>query len=233
MPQMYEIYDLHAREYDELVDAEDYEQNLTRTLHDIVEWNDAVVVEAGTGTGRVTALYAAEAKRITCYDRSTHMLSAARRRLAEYAGKTAFVVGDNLALPDNGDTPTDADIFVEGWAFGHAVMDSGDPSRTCAQLIASARRQIRTGGTIIILETMGTAAEKPGAPHPLLGAFYRELEETHRFSPRVISTDYRFPSVEEAIRVMGFFFGEEMAAEVRRRGKPVIPEWTGLWYRRY
>ena len=39
-------------------------------------------------------------------------------------------------------------------------------------------------------------------------------------------------SVDQAEELIGFFFGEAMAREVRRRNSPVVPECTGLWWRR-
>lgn len=242
MPEMYEIYDHHAREYDELVNAEDHEGNLLPALLEVAVWDGADVVEAGTGTGRVTALFAERAARIVCFDRSSHMLEAAQKNLTNYAGRITFAEGNNMELPlqvvtdafgGSTDTPALADILVEGWAYGHAVMDSGKPAATCRRLINSSRRLLKEHGTIIIMETLGTAVDAAGAPHPLLEAFYLELEDAYGFSRREIQTDYRFTSLEEAERVMGFFFGDSMAAEVRRRGTPIIPEWTGLWWRRY
>jgi hypothetical protein len=73
---MYEIYQRHPKEYDELVDAEDYQGNLGRLLHQLVKWTGATGVEAGTG--RVTELYARDAKLVKCFDREPHMLEAAR-----------------------------------------------------------------------------------------------------------------------------------------------------------
>ena len=237
MPEMYEIYDRYAREYNELVNAEDYQGNLAPALLDVADWNDANVVEAGTGTGRVTALYADRADHIVCFDRSAHMLEAARNRLGRFTDRITFIEGDNLDLPKDAVTHAFggqvADILVEGWAYGHAVMDSGKPASTCRTLLSSSRRLLREGGTVVLMETLGTAVDEASPPHPLLEAFYLELEDAHGFKRVEIATDYRFSSVEEAERIMGFFFGEEMAAEVRRRNSSTIPEWTGLWWRRY
>ena len=56
MPSMYEIYDAHSDRYHELVMREDYQGNLARALKRVARWRDAVVVEAGIGTGRVTRI---------------------------------------------------------------------------------------------------------------------------------------------------------------------------------
>ena len=90
-------------------------------------------------------------------------------------------------------------------------------------------RLVRPGGTILLIETMGTNVDEPCPPGELLSTFYRILEEDHDFRRTVISTDYRFRSVEEAARVMGFFFGHQMSEAVRQRGTTIVPEYSGIW----
>lgn len=230
MPSMEEIYEQGAPGYDLLVDAEDCEGNLCRALGEIVVWTDASVVEAGIGTGRVTRCYAGSAREIRGYDRSRHMLDRAAHNLAAHADRLSLAVADHRSLP----APTGAaDIFVEGWAFGHAVVDvAGAVAGVTAGLVAEARRVVRPGGTIIVVETLGTNADQPAAPLHALAEFYRLLESVYGFAREVISTDYRFVSVDEAVERCGFFFGDEMAEAVRRRGSAVVPEYTGLWWAR-
>lgn len=242
---MYEIYDRDARGYDALVGAEDYEGNLCRTLRELVVWNDARVIEAGIGTGRVTRCYAEVAARVHGYDRSAHMLARARENLASVSDRVELAPADHRALPV---TTGAADIFVEGWAFGHAVADaasgavsaSADSARSpraavdrvVAELVAEARRVVRPGGTVIIVETLGTNVDRPGPPVPELADFYRVLESRYGFTREVIRTDYRFATVEEAVERCRFFFGDELADGVRDRGAAVVPEYTGVWWSR-
>ena len=74
MPTMYEIYQKHSHEYDELLSYEDYLENLPKTLHSIFDFNGKSVIELGTGTGRLTNTYIQKAKSVSCFDRSEHML---------------------------------------------------------------------------------------------------------------------------------------------------------------
>jgi hypothetical protein len=57
------------------------------------------------------------------------------------------------------------------------------------------------------------------------------LERERGFTRLVIRTDYEFASVAEAVALIGFFFGDEVAALVERRDTPVVPEWTGVWFK--
>jgi ubiquinone/menaquinone biosynthesis C-methylase UbiE len=240
MPGMYEIYDGHSDRYDELVNREDREHNLSAALHGICPWDDTVVVESGIGTGRVTRLYIDRARTVYGFDRAQHMLDQAARNLEQWRNKITLKAAEHRALPVSDGF---ADRFIEGWAFGHAVVDGGDRpeqiSLVTDALVAEAERVCRSGGSITIIETLGTNTDHPGAPHAALAGFYDRLETHHGFVRTTVSTDYRFDSPEEAIRVCGFFFGQGMAEALRERfeGEPpapegaIVPEYSGIWHR--
>jgi SAM-dependent methyltransferase len=229
MPEMYEIYEKHADRYEELVRAEDYQDNLRDSLQGAVNWEGLSVIEGGVGTGRVTRLYIEEAALSVCCDRSRHMLDSAQEILSKFENKLRFVRADNTDLPDFGGG---LDVFVEGWSFGHSVSDCSSISEVREMtriLIQNATRNLRPGGLIILLETLGTNVTSPGAPNDRLKAFYKDLETQHGFALERVRTDYRFQTNEEAARIMGFFFGAEMQESVRKRNTEIIPEWTGMW----
>lgn len=230
MPSMMEIYQKHNREYDELVSAEDYQGNLNALLHRLNDFTGQTVAEFGCGTGRLTEMFAGQAAEVYCFDRSQHMIDGAQNNLEQHRGKLHFAVLDHMK-PHK--FHFQADTVIEGWAFGHALFeDGGDNRKTIASLVDNCTRLVRPGGTIIIIETMGTMTEEPAAPGETLGAFYRALEEDYGFSPHVLQTDYRFASIDEAARICGFFFGDSMADEIRTRGSAVVPEFTGVWMRK-
>jgi len=227
VPSMYEIYDHHADEYDALISHEDHEGNLRRVLRGRFDWRGAVVAEAGIGTGRVTGTTIDLVSQVFGFDRSAHMLERAARNLAPWAGKLRLgtAVHDALPVPDGV-----ADIFVEGWAFGHVAVDRpGDTEQVTRELIGEAERVVKQNGTLVLLETLGTNTNEPAAPLPALADFYVALEERHGFSREVIRTDYQFDTLDQAERLCGFFFGEEMRISVRERGAVIVPEYTGMW----
>jgi hypothetical protein len=51
------------------------------------------------------------------------------------------------------------------------------------------------------------------------------------FQRNWIRTDYRFTSVQEAVALTRFFFGDEMAQEVLANDSLIVPECTGIWWR--
>jgi ubiquinone/menaquinone biosynthesis C-methylase UbiE len=236
---MYEIYDHHADRYDALISREDCDGNLRRALRDAADWNGAVVAEAGIGTGRITGIYIDLVSQVLGFDRAVHMLERAAVNLAPWRGKLRLAPAPHFSLPM---PDARADIFVEGWAFGHAVIDQApDVAGATDSLLAEATRVTRPGGTILVIESLGTNVDVPAAPDPALDAFYQELER-RGFERSVITTDYRFSSRDEAAELCGFFFGGEMGAAVQRRleqtekaapggGGLVVPEFTGIWRR--
>ena len=228
MPAMYDIYRRHRIEYDRLVNAEDCEHHLPAFLRSIADWRGKTVLEGGLGTGRVTELFIDDARRVVGCDREAHMLEAARERLARFADKLELRVADNLDLPL---LPEKADVFIEGWSWGHAVVDGpGEVEAIAEALFAQTRKNLVPGGLVVLIETLGTNALSPAAPHPRLAEFYQLLQSRFGLRQTALSTDYRFATPAEAAEVLGFFFGNAMGKAVRANGSAIVPEWTGVWY---
>jgi len=229
MPTMYEIYDNHACEYDELVTFEDYKGNLKSTLNNHFDFNGKTVIELGTGTGRVTAMYVDRVAKVFCYDRAQHMLSKAEKNLSAYIDKISFGVCDNNSIDS---IKEKSDFVIEGWSFGHTVSDHLENAESkIDEMVNNSSSLLNDEGTMIFIETLGTNAETAAAPAPFLDLFYTRLKSVHGFKELIIETDYQFDSVDEAARISGFFFGPEIADDIRKKGTPTIKEFTGLWYK--
>lgn len=229
MPTMREIYDSFAVQYDELVTREDYEGNLNRFLHTNFNFTDKRVLEYGTGTGRVSALYLEKVASALCLDRSEHMLLQAKENLKAYEQKIRYELCDNEAIPSE---ESKFDIVIEGWSFGHTVLDNFTRlEETVGKLVSNCASILNDNGSMIFIETLGSNVQVPRAPTAELNAFYTELENTHGFSKAILKTDYKFPNSEEAYRVFSFFFGYAMAENIKRDKLTIISEYTGVWVR--
>jgi ubiquinone/menaquinone biosynthesis C-methylase UbiE len=224
------IYEANADDYDALVVREDHEGNLLRALTSIAPLAGADVVETGAGTGRVTFLLAPLARRVRAFDRAAAMLAVAERKTRERGvGNVTFALASHAALPVDAHS---ADWAIEGWAFGHAL--AWNPSGWEAEVDANVRelaRTLRPGGTLALIETMGTAIDSPFEGGHALEAFHRHVMEHLGFAHRCIRTDYAFESVDEAAERAGFFFGERIAQRVRTNRWTTIPEHTGVYWR--
>jgi len=229
MPTMYEIYDNHSIEYDELVKHEDYKRNLPSTLNSIFDFNKKSVIELGVGTGRLTRLYIDSIESLLCFDRSQHMLDKAKINLQQFNEKITYDLCDNNTISR---ISNKADFVIEGWSFGHTVFDHQDKAEIKVdELVENCASLLKPGGQIIMLETLGTDTEEAKAPAEFLDLFYKRLENEHAFKRVVIETDYRFETVEEAARIMGFFFEGDTSESVKKKNSTIIKEFTGLWYR--
>ena len=190
------------------------------------------MVELGAGTGRLTRLLLPLVERIRAYDASAQML-----RVAESHLKASGLANWELGVADNKRLPVEdaaADISIAGWSLGHAVGWFPETWRDeIAAAVDEMARVLRRGGTAIILETMTTGSETAAPPTEGLASFYRWLEADRGFRGVSIRTDYRFESPDEADRLTRFFFGDELADRVRREQWVVVPESTGIWWRRY
>jgi SAM-dependent methyltransferase len=224
------IYEDHAGAYDALVSREDHEHNLIAALRDVTYLDGADVVETGAGTGRVTFLLAPFARSVTAFDRAAPMLAVAEASArARGIGNVRFAQASHDALPV---ASAAADLAIEGWSFGHAV--GWNPAGWRDEVDAYVRelaRTVRPGGSIVLIETMGTGVLAPFEGGHALEAFHRHVVESLGFAHRGVRTDYAFESVYDAAERAGFFFGERMAEKVRANGWRVLPEHTGVYWR--
>ncbi|MFT3765210.1 MAG: class I SAM-dependent methyltransferase [Minicystis sp.] len=227
-----QIYERHAAEYDALVAAEDCDGHLLPAIEAVAPVRGARVIEVGAGTGRITRLLVAGGARVVAVDRSPAMLEIARRHLTalDMPGTWEIHRADARALPvANGE----ADLGIAGWVFGHLRYWMPDDWKDAVgHALAEMRRALRPGGTMIVIETLGTGREDPLPPSAALAEYYDWLEGEHGMTRAAIRTDYAFPDVATAAATTGFFFGEDFGERVRREGWSRIPECTGLWWKR-
>ncbi|HTV25326.1 MAG TPA: class I SAM-dependent methyltransferase [Polyangiaceae bacterium] len=227
MTDFREIYAHDAERYHTLVSAEDAAGELPRALARVAPLRGARVIEVGMGTGRITRHLLEAGARVTGYEASAAMLAVARRELGE---RFEGVVADirTVELPAKS-----AEVVVAGWCLGHFCEWYGE--RWQGEIDGVLRRlweALDAKGTLIVIETLGTGVDTAGPPNAELAAYYRFLESTWGMTREQLPTDYEFVSLEAALASIGFFFGPELAEQVRARGSARVPEWTGLWWRR-
>jgi ubiquinone/menaquinone biosynthesis C-methylase UbiE len=222
-----EFFSQHAREYDALVAREDYQGNILRGIQQIVKLEGLVVLDLGSGTGRIAALLAPLVRRVLALDRSTAMLNVAFDNLVR-SGRDNWLIAaaDNCNLP----LPAGcADLVISGWSISYLSVWHPDRWRAeCEAWLLEASRVLRRRGLIILLESLGTGNQVP--QHLVhLENFYDWLGEKG-FAEKWIRTDYRFETQAIASEAAGSFFGNEMRERIIREKITILPECTGIWW---
>jgi ubiquinone/menaquinone biosynthesis C-methylase UbiE len=229
MPDNKTVYSHYADQYEALIACEDYQGNILRTLERIVpDLNQRFVLDLGAGTGRLARLLAPRVRYVRAFDESAEMLRVCRDRLAE-TGLTNWSadVADHRHLPV---ADASANLVVSGWSVSYLAVWSAEEGRgKLMEWLKEMKRVLTANSPIVLFETLGTGQESPvRVPH--LADFYPWLDE-NGFENAFIRTDYKFESLEEAERLVRFFFGEEMGADVLKKNWVILPECTGVWWR--
>ena len=225
-----DIYRNRAAQFDRLVAREDVHGNLFGALSEIAPLAGLDVVEFGAGTGRLTRLLSVIVGRIFAFDIEPAMLLQ-----ADAAMRASGMTNWCLALGDNARMPIAsgcADLVIEGWSFAHVIgWYPGDWLARTDAMLAEMARILKPGGTAVLIETLGTGRRRP-QPTDKLARLYRHWQERHGFDSRWIRTDYQFASPAEANELTRFFFGDALADECLAEGQVMLPECTGIWWKR-
>lgn len=223
-----EIYQKQALAYEALVAQEDYQGQIWRTLQTICDWDGKIVFDLGTGTGRLVKILLPQSAFVWGFDHSAAMLQVAKRDLpAAEQAHWQLVMADHRHIPM---AERSADRIVSGWSLAYLALDQGAQWRKgISETFKRLENLIRSGGTMIILETMGTGFEQPNPPDDLQDYF--SFLDDAGFESTWIRTDYRFPTIDDAVHHIRFFFGDELAAQVEAKGDRIVPECTGVWWK--
>jgi ubiquinone/menaquinone biosynthesis C-methylase UbiE len=227
--QQRKIYESEGDRYEALVSREDYQGNIPHAIDEILNVDGLDVLDLGAGTGRLTLLLAPRVKSIRAFDTSAEMLRVCRERLiASSLSNWQVEVADHRQLPVQDHS---VDLVVSGWSLSYlAVWNQENGGVELDKWLIEMKRVLRKDGMIILLESLGTGNESPiRLEH--VESTYQWLDH-NGFENKWIRTDYQFESVEEAADLAGFFFGAEMADRVRENGLVILPECTGVWWRR-
>jgi ubiquinone/menaquinone biosynthesis C-methylase UbiE len=227
--QQRKIYQSDGDRYEALISREDYQRNIPRAIDEIINVDGLDVLDLGAGTGRLTLLLAPQAKSIRAFDISAEMLRVCRERLiASGLSNWQLDVADHRQLPVEDHS---VDLVVSGWSVSYlAVWNQENGTIELDKWLTEMKRILRKDGLIILFESLGTGNESPiRLEH--VESTYQWLDD-NGFENKWIRTDYQFESVEEAAELAGSFFGEEMTDQVLEKKITILPECTGVWWRR-
>src|SRR5215217_1386842 len=227
--QQRKIYQSEGDRYQALISREDYQGNIPHAIDEIINVDGLDILDLGAGTGRLTLMLAPRAKSIRAFDAAADMLRVCRERLiASGLSNWQVDVADHrqLPIPDHS-----ADLVVSGWSVAYLVVWHPETWRDELETwMSEMKRVLKPGGHIILFESLGTGNETPIQLEHLKN-YYPWLDGAG-FRNKWIRTDYQFESDDEAAELAGFFFGAEMAEKVREKRSAILPECTGVWWKR-
>lgn len=223
------IYASRAADYHRLIAAEDVDGQLLPAIERVASLAGRRILDLGTGTGRLPLLIGDRAECMIGIDVHLTMLQENRAQRDRSGGDWRLAQGDMRAAP----LPSAwADVVTAGWTIGHLCgWFPSDWRVQIGRVLREMQRIARPGGALIVIETLTTGSLAPAPPTPRLAEYYAWLESEWGFARQTIRTDYQFESVEDAVAVMEFFFGPEIATKIRENDWARTPEWTGVWSR--
>ncbi len=188
-----------------------------------------VALDLGAGTGRLACLLAPRVERVYAFDAAADMLRVCRDKLTA-SGLTNWQVeiADHRQLPVEDHS---ADLAVSGWSVSYLAIWNPDSWRMELEEWLGEMKRVLSGGSYIVLfESLGTGNESPVMLEHLKD-FYPWLDEVG-FEKKWIRTDYKFESLDEAEYLSRFFFGDELGDNVRKNHWVILPECTGVWWKK-
>ncbi len=126
-----------------------------------------------------------------------------------------------------------ADVVTCAWSLS-SVMNAqwgGDRwHESMRQTLCALRRYLDpvSGGTIIIVETLGTMQPEPTRSNTL-----HVFLAAEGFQMVWCRTDYKYPTCEIGARCVKFFFGQPLMEKYLAEGRPALMECTGVWSRSF
>jgi ubiquinone/menaquinone biosynthesis C-methylase UbiE len=229
MPDNKTVYAHHGSEYEALIAREDYQGNILSVLRDITPLEKRVALDLGAGTGRLACMLAPLVSHIHAFDIAPDMLRVCRAKLTESGlSNWEINIADHRQLPV---ADRSADLVVSGWSVSYlAVWNPESWLTELDRAFAEMKRVLRPGSFIILFESLGTGNESP-VKLEHLNNFYPWLDQAG-FQKKWIRTDYQFESLEEAEYLSRFFFGDELGDKVRQNNWVILPECTGVWWKK-
>lgn len=225
MPDHTKIYTEEADKYELLISKQ---PSLAEVIAEIKCYDGLDIVDLGAGTGRLATVLAPMAKSVTLLDKAQPMLNIAAAKLAKAnAANWVTIAADHRKLPL---ASRSADMIVSGWSVCYlANANVPDWQSNLRDMMNEMKRVLRPGGTVVLLETMGTGTEVPDPP-AFLQPYYRSLADDYGFSYKWVRTDYQFEHLSQAEELAAFFFGDDMARRVLANRWVRLPECAGVWW---
>lgn len=204
MPERwYETYSTEVEVYDLFSKYEDEGNLLFNRLKEYYSFAGKEVLEIGCGTGKYTKLIAPLSAKLIALDISEIMINVTKEKCKEDLSIT-YLTNDmqDIPLEDNS-----VDCIFGSWAISACY-----PKEVMLKAIKEVIRVVRPEGDIWLFENYwdGEFIELRDVSEGLLEEQnYLEFAKRGFKMEEVINTNFGFPDLEEAKRLMGFILGDK------------------------
>jgi ubiquinone/menaquinone biosynthesis C-methylase UbiE len=228
MPTQEEIYKTEGDKYEALIAREDHHGNILKALKEIVDLENRLTLDLGAGTGRLACLLAPHVDSIHAFDISEEMLRVCKDKLSKTnLTNWKIDVADHRQLPIDDNS---ANLVVSGWSVSYlAVWNKETWREELEKWFTEMKRALTPNSYIVLFESLGTGNELPIKLEHLKD-LYIWLDKVG-FQNKIIRTDYKFESIQEAEELSRFFFGNELGDNVVKNNWVILPECTGVWWK--
>jgi ubiquinone/menaquinone biosynthesis C-methylase UbiE len=205
-----------------MTQAIDPSDKITAMMQQVAPIEDQTLLDIGAGVGDRTILYAQAASHVYALEPDSNALPLLRGRIKSSGATNVTVVPGGAAqipLPDGC-----VDVAYATWAYFF-----GPGSEPGLEEVA---RVVRSGGQIVIVQNYG---------HDEMSSFWASKEseceswpawfEEQGFACEVVDTVWSFQTVDEALAVLEFLWGEQARTYVLEQNKSEFGYKVAVYHR--
>jgi ubiquinone/menaquinone biosynthesis C-methylase UbiE len=202
--QWQESYEKEVEIYDTFSKHEDAKGKLLKSLLKRTSFANKTVLEVGCGSGKYTKLISPRCSKYYALDKSKPLVDIAKQKCKKLKNIKFFnCSAEKIPLEDNS-----VDIVFASWVLTAMTSD-----KMREKSITEILRVLKGGGEIWLFENhwegefiklrgLETRKIEKAGVYPLMHKYGFELIE-------LIDTNFSFPSLNEARRILGFMFGDK------------------------
>lgn len=210
-------YEKEVEIYNTFSKYEDEGNKILKKLLEIFSFENKIVLEIGCGSGKYTKLLASRSRKYYVLEISKPLIELAKQKCKDIEN-IEFIncSAEKIPLENNS-----VGVIFASWVLTAMISDEMKD-----KLIKEILRVLKNNGDVWLFENHweGEFMELRGMPNLKFGEcdIYPLIEKYGFEIVEIIDTNFCFPSLEEAKRILGFIFEENARDYLERNPNPKI-----------